>query len=185
MLTTQPDPFIDVEQVKTHLKKTGTANDDELEMYVGAACEMIRDLVGEVSPVAAEDIRRLRGHHRIVTEHRPVISLDKVTDDAGTDVTDAYTLVNLEGVIEGTFGGKLTIAYTCGRQPIPDNITLAALELAAHLWRASQNGGASGAPQFSDASDGVQLIGSAFALPIRVRELLGLGRRGTDSPVVA
>lgn len=181
MLTGDPPaPFIDVAQLKTHMKKTGTADDTELETFVGAACQMIRELVGEESPVTATDVRRLRGHRRIVTEHRPVISLDSAVDADGTDVLDQFTLVNHEGVIEGDFCGEVTFGYTCGRNPIPDNHTLAALELGAHLWRASQNGGAVGAPQFNDASDGVQLIGSAFALPIRVRELLGLGRRGTD-----
>lgn len=185
MLTATPDPFITVQQLKTHLKKEGTANDDELQTFVGAACQMIRDLVGEVAEVEATDVRTLRGVRRIVTEHRPVVSLDSATDADGNDITDAFTLANSEGVIDGAFNGQVTIRYTCGRQPVPDNITLAALELGAHLWRASQNGGAAGAPSFNDASDGVQLIGSAFALPIRVRELLGLGRRGTDEPLIA
>lgn len=186
MLTTTPEPFITVPDLKTHLKKTGEADDTELATFAGAACEMIRGLIGEVSSVTAKDHRSLAGRRdKLVTEHRPVISITSIADADGTALdSSAYTLANSEGVITGRFAGDLTITYTCGRQPVPDNITLAALELAAHLWRGSQNAGAAGAPQFNSDSDGVQLINSPFALPIRVRELLGLGKRGTDEPKV-
>ena len=186
MFTSTPNPFIEVDDLKAHLKKSGSGDDEELETFVGAACEMIRDLVGEVAEVTAVDHRSLTSRRdKLVTAHRPVISITSIEDASGTALdSSTYTLANPEGVITGAFAGDLTITYVCGRNPVPDNVTLAALELGAHLWRASQNGGAAGAPQFNDASDGVQLIGSAFALPIRVRELLGLGRRGTDEPLI-
>lgn len=191
MLTSEPAVWLTAADLRGFLKKAGTGDDALLTTIAGAACEMIRGLVGEVAQVTAVERRTVTcgGRRMLVTEHRPVKSITSITDlDTGVAIDPAdYDLVDVEGVIEvviPTGGGRYELAYTCERNPIPDNITQAGRELGAHLWRSSQNGGAAGAPQFTGDSDGVQLIGSPFALPIRVRELLGLGRRGTDMPLV-
>jgi len=184
VILTTPEPFISVAQVQDHLRKTG--GEELLEPMVGAACEMIRARIGEVAPVdcattVSADRWAVTG--TVVLEHRPVISLTTVVDARGPVV--GSVLVSRDGGVVGLPGsvtGTVTVTYQAGRDPVPDNVTLAAIELAAHLWRNSQNAGQSrpgpGQP------DATVLPGTAYSMPYRVRELLGLGKYQTDIPLI-
>jgi hypothetical protein len=194
VLTTDPAPFITVEQVKVHMDKTTSDDDAELEGFVSAACEAIRERIGEVSAVTAV-VEPYSRSGTIVLEHRPVISittvqilpgLDEVPEgDRGTG-TDGWLMQEPgAGILTHTsrFPGEVRVTYQAGRDPVPGNIHLAALELAAHLWRSSQLNSGGGRPPIADNEQPI-MPGSTWALPIRVRELLGLGKLPTsDVPV--
>lgn len=185
MLLTTPEPYITVPQVLAFLGKTKVQDDELLATMVGAACEMIRERVGEVAPVACRTtVPAQQWQHTgtLVLEHRPVVEVVEVRDRsgpvAGAELTSREGIVALPG---GTFG-DVTVEYVAGRDPIPANFALAAIELAAHLWRNSQNAGqARPAPGQPDAT---VLPGTSYSMPYRVRELLGLGKHQTDVPLV-
>lgn len=194
MITTQPDDFITVAEVKTHMDKTdGTVDDAEMAGFVSAACQMIRERVGEVSEVTAVVEHHPHGDV-LVLDHRPVIEITTVQQLPGLAAvpeadegagTSGWVLVSLEGVMRHTscWPGRVRVTYQAGRDPLPGNIRLAALELAAHLWRSSQLNSGGGRPAFGDSETPI-MPGSAYALPIRVRELLGLGQNPTSDVLV-
>jgi hypothetical protein len=79
--------------------------------------------------------------------------------------------------------GDIKVTYHPGRPVTQGNVRLAGLELVAHLWQMSQNGKA-GQTSSRFGSTEEPLVFRGFALPQRVRELLGLGNRATDEQLV-
>jgi hypothetical protein len=193
VITTQPADFVTVDEVKTHTNKSGTADDAELGGFVSAACRMIRERIGEVSAVTAVEDARAR--RQIVLEARPVISVTSVQTLPGLTAVPAadpstgvagWSLDGGAGVLTHTSrwpSQSVRVTYQAGRSPLPGNVRLAALELAAHLWRSSQLNSGGVRPLMTD-SEAPVMPGSAYALPIRVRELLGLGSNPTDEILV-
>jgi hypothetical protein len=179
MLTATPDPFVDLDDVKKHLNMTTTTSDAELPGFIAAACEMIRARIGEVLAVPAAETVTVSGG-RAVLHHRPVLSIE----------TPGWELLSPEGVAAAPTGdGDGEVAYTAGRAEVvadvPGHIRLAGLELVRHLWTNSQNRTTGSATRpTAGASDGSYLPGTAYSMPYRVRELLGLGKESTDEPLV-
>lgn len=179
MLTATPSPFIDLAEAKKHLNKVTTVSDTELPGFLSAACEMIRARIGEVLAVPATETVTVAGG-RAVLAHRPVLAID----------TPGWELLSPEGVAAAPTGdGRAEVTYTAGRAAtaadVPGHIRLAGLELVRHLWTNSQNRGAGSATRPTPgASDGTYLPGTAYSMPYRVRELLGLGSEPTDQPLV-
>jgi hypothetical protein len=185
---TTPDPFITVDELKTHLNKTGSADDAELAGFVSAACAAITERVGHVSTVSVTSDVEVSRRLAILPE-RPVVSVESVTALPSGHALEETDETNRVYGWTLRPGGTLGIAtrgvcrvqgvYTAGRDPLPGNIRLAALELGAHLWRQSQlNSGGGRPPIIGD--DQVVIPGLAYALPIRVRELLSLGKNPRD-----
>ncbi|WP_160051430.1 hypothetical protein [Nocardiopsis sp. FR26] len=179
MLTATPDPFLDTAEVKKHLNKVTTTSDSELAGFISAACEMIRARIGEVMAVAATETVTV-SDGRAVLAHRPVLSIE----------TPDWELLSPEGVAQAPTGdGRAEVAYTAGRATtaagVPGHIRLAGRELVRHLWTNSQNRTQGSATRpVAGASDGTYLPGTAYSMPYRVRELLGLGKEPTDQPLV-
>lgn len=180
--------FVSLADVKAHMDKTGTSDDEELRGFVTAACQMIEERIGRVTPTTVVEDRT--GCAVIVLEQRPVISVTSVASLPGlTAVDEAEPENSVAGwVLDGPAGilrhsgssfGSVRITYRAGRTPVPGNVRLAALELTAHLWRSSQLNNSGGRPPFADSETPI-MPGSAYALPIRVRELLGLSTLPTD-----
>jgi hypothetical protein len=180
VLTAKPDPFLDTEEVKAHLNKVTNTSDSELPGFIDAACEMIRQRIGEVLAVPAAETVTVTGG-RAVLHHRPVLDV----------TTPGWEVLSPEGVVRAPVGdGAAEVTYTAGRaataDDVPGHIRLAGLELVRHLWTNSQNQRASGSATrpVAGASDGSYMPGTAYSMPYRVRELLGLGREPTDQPLV-
>lgn len=202
MITATPAPWITVAELKLHANKTSSADDAELAGFVSAACAVIVDRIGQVSPVAATaDVRlarrphrRLYGHGVAVLPDWPVVGVSAVVALPGGEVVPAAdALNNLDGwtlapggvlVLTGALARHVRVTYTAGRDPLPANIRLAALELASHLWKASQLNNSSARLPAGLGGDQVVTPGISYALPTRVRELLGLGPNGTDDVLV-
>lgn len=192
MLTTAPADWITVGELKTHMGKTG--DDAELAGFVSAACYSIRDRIGEVSAVTAV-VEVCSWTDVIVLEHKPVISVTKVERLPGLDFvppgdrgtgTDGWLMQQPgAGILQHTsrFPGGVRVTYQAGRDPLPPNVRLAGLEMAAHLWRASQLNAGGGRPAIADNEQPI-IPGVAYALPIRVRELLGLGDNPTSEVLI-
>jgi hypothetical protein len=188
--------FVSLADVKQHMRKTGAGDDAQLGGFISAACQMIVDRIGVVSPTAATHTV-YHGHlrMRIILEQNPVISITTVVAlPDGTTVppadpdnnVDGWVLDSGPGVLTHTSrwpGRQLRVTYRAGRSPLPGNIRLAALELASHLWRSSQLNTSGRRPSLS-GEDGVIMRGESYALPYRVRELLGLGKNPTDEFLV-
>lgn len=184
MITSEPEPFITATELKNHLNKTSATPDDEFELFIETSCEMIRDRMGQVSPVTAVEALNTR-RDVLILEHTPVISIDTITDSrTGLEIPPYSTNVRgwlldgREGVLRHShrFPGAMTIEYTAGRVPTPPNYKLAALELGAHLWRSSQQNSAGGRPPVG-GGDGQVVQGTSWALPYSVRQLLGLDKQ--------
>lgn len=180
--------FVSLADVKAHINKTGTDDDEELRGFVTAGCRMIEERVGHVTPVTVSEDRT--GCDVLVLADRPVLSVTSVaTLPSLTVVPQAdpvnsvagWTLDGPAGILKhsSTSFGSVRVTYRAGRTPVPGNIRLAALELISHLWRSSQLNNSGGRPPFADTETPI-MPGSAYALPIRVRELLGLSTLPTD-----
>lgn len=186
MLTSDPADFITVAGLKTYMKKAAsTADDAELAGFVATACQMIRDRVGQVSAVTAV-VDLCPSRRTVVLEHRPAISITTVVElPGGAEIpkgdeeagTDGWVLEDLDAALvrhTSRWPSRVRITYEAGRDPVPANYELAGYELAAHLWRGPKLNAGGGRPGLT--GDAATMVGSTFALPIRVRELLGLGR---------
>ncbi|WP_405149439.1 hypothetical protein OG589_14525 [Sphaerisporangium sp. NBC_01403] len=182
--------FISVGDARQHLRKD--VDDEQLRWYVATACQMITDRMGVVSPTVVVAERRA---HRgtVVLPTRPVIAITSVqrlpglevvpADDAATSAR-GWTLESPEGLLSVSGSSLVRVTYLAGRNPLPPNFRMAALELVAHLWRGSQHNQAGGRPPLGDG-DALSASVRPFAMPYRVLELLGLKKdQERDEPLV-
>lgn len=187
--------FISLAELKTHLRKdlTNTTDDAELLAFIGAACSKIVELIGPVAPIDVTQQAQPGYNRTIVLDEHPVITITAVTVDGSAEPeadpdagVNGWTLDAAAGLL-GHIGpwpnGTVTITYRAGRTPLPGNVRLAGLELAAHLWKTTKPLGAGNRPPVG-GSDDIVVVGQAYALPNRVRELLGLGKLPTTGVVV-
>lgn len=198
MITATPAPWITVAELKTHVTKTSDGDDAELAGFVAAACTVITDRIGPVSPVAATaDVtlhRQRPGRGGAVLPDHPVVAVSAVETlpgggaiPAADPLTDSHGWTLAPGgvlLVTSATSRRVRVTYTAGRDPLPANIRLAALELAGHLWKASKLNNSSQRLPAGFGGDQVTMPGAAYALPIRVRELLGLGTNPTDDVLV-
>jgi hypothetical protein len=185
MLLTEPVAFITEAELLAKLNKSSTTPIDEFTLYVQTACAMIRDRMGEVSPVEAQDLLEPRwGQRTVVLEHTPVISITSVTDSVtGLPIpewaapTEGWRLESVEGLLRHSlrWTNRAVVEYVAGRDPTPANYRMAALDLAAHLWKGSQQNSGGGRPQVGQ--EGSVVPGTTWALPYSVRQTLGLDKR--------
>lgn len=191
--------FISLAELKRHLKKDPAKTDDDAELleFISSACSMIKDRIGPVSPAPFTQVEWCKHSYRrrtIVLEQRPVIEVSSVMVD-GTVVPEADADAGVDGWILSSGPGlldhsrhwpwgRVEITYQAGRTPLPGNIRLAALELASHLWRSMKLTNAGNGRPNPAAPDDLALRGVSYALPYRVRELLGLGKLPNDDLLV-
>jgi hypothetical protein len=175
-----PGAFISLADLKRHLNKTGVGDDDELRRFAVAACAMVEDRIGHVTPVTL--VHEVRAGRRLVLPQRPVVEVVSVQRLPGLEPVEAV-LTSPEGVVELAGGrGMVRVTYRAGRTPIPGNVRMAALELAAHLWRTSQLNSRGGRLPVGEADQ--YMPGVTFSLPYSVRQLLGLDKRPRDEVLV-
>lgn len=184
-----PDAFISLADLNRFLKRP--LDDPEVQEWIGPACQMIRERIGHVSPVRfVEDF--VDPCAPVILAEYPVAAIESVQTLPGLAAIPAadpatgvagWTVKN--GILRKSSGrlGPVRVTYRAGQTPVRPNITLAGKELAGHLWRNSQLNSGGGRPPLSD-DDTPVMPGAAFALPIRVRELLGLGPKQFGSEVL-
>lgn len=191
-------PWIQAPDARAHLNKLSTVDDPELQGFIDAACGAIELVKGHVDVVDETVVVHADRRGVVLLPETPVVAVTSVTRIFGGGVTapvvEADPVADVDGWTLTSSGGVLTlpspwwvvqVVYTAGLNPVPSNIRLAALELVAHLWRASQLNSGGGRPQQGE-TDQLFIPGIANALPIRVRELLGLyGRVVRDEVFIA
>lgn len=184
--------FVSLDEVRAHLKRSDTSEDEKLRGFLLAACRMIEDRMGHVAPVTLT----LDGCGRTIVLERPVVSVTSVTTLPGGEAvppadalagTAGWTLDRGAGVLTLSrfhrhHFGRVRVAYRAGRSPLPGNFRLAALELTAHLWRTSQHNTSGGRPSLG--VDETVVPGVSYALPYSVRQLLGLDKRPQEEVLV-
>jgi hypothetical protein len=186
-VTTSALRIISLNELKLHLNKdlASTDDDDELADVLDAAQDMIVDRIGPVIPTIYVD-HFSGGRCAVALTRRPVISITSVFENVntGTPITVApagYDLDQGSGILTRTRADRTPIAwaggfmgvdvtYVVGRNPVPQNVRLAAKELGAHLWRNSQLGRAR---RQRAGADDESAAGLGYSMPYRVRELLG------------
>lgn len=177
--------WITLDDARAHLNKLSTVDDPELQKFIDAACaaiELVKNHVDVVDETVVVDADR---NGVALLPETPVATITTVARLMGGGVTAPVVAADPVAGVDGwtlTGDGILTlpaawwrvqVVYTAGRDPVPANFTLAALELVAHLWRGSQLNSGGGRPQ-QGQTDQEFVPGIANALPNRVRELLGL-----------
>lgn len=166
---------------KAQLNITGTADDDELQVYVDSVTPVIENYVGPVEP--REVVETHDGGVRLVLVLRqtPVLSLTAVSSVlSGGMVPSVEDLVLVDpgtGEVRrrdgGYLRGLLQVTYQAGRPSVPPTINLAARILVQHLWRTqrpTRGGGLAGGGD--DYSVNEPIPGFGYAVPNRVLELL-------------
>jgi hypothetical protein len=192
-----PGPrIVSLAEVKRHLNKSPgvTTDDEELRDWIDAAQIVVEGIVGPVMRRTVVETYYPRGE-MIVLRTAPVHAVTSVVeewgpddvrtlasqpaapgpygdDDYSTDTTMRY-LFRRSGGWPRTFGPKVTVTYGVGPAVPAQNVRLATMELITHMWRGSQLASGTTRPR-QDAPDPISL---AYAVPNRVRELLGR-RRG-------
>lgn len=197
-LATLPD-------LKTHLNipTATTTYDTELTGFLNAATPVLENICGPLVQRTVTNEMHDGGYDNaraiIVLRQRPVISVTTITEYLATT---AYVLTQVATPALGTtysytfdvetgsitrrmtggyaypfpFGsGNILVTYVAGYAVIPDNVRLAALFQAAHLWQTSQQGGRPG--WNSAAGEDGYAPSSSYAIPNRVIELLDAHRR--------
>lgn len=136
--------FITLAEVKkqANIPATNTAADDELERFRSAAQEHVEALIGPVLHRTFTETVRASGGV-VVLRHMPVVSVASLTS-SGTAVT--HTLDGASGLLTGvTARGDLSVEYVAGRSSAPDAVRVAALIIAADLWRTQRGDSPRGA----------------------------------------
>lgn len=175
-------PPVTLDQLKQELNMdpTGTDNDAELTIRLLAATRAVEGVVGPMVPRTITIRRVVRGTS-IALPVWPVLDVATITGRYGAA---SYTTDDIDvgtgGVVSLARGclapGRYDIAYTAGRDPVGENLQLATLIIAAHLWE-TQRGRSARARSLGDFDSGnpqqdAMLVLRGFAFPRRAIELM-------------
>jgi len=157
--------------LKAELNITSSNDDLELDDTLDRAIAILSKRVGPLSPTIVTDEIHT-GPGPIVLNKTPVQSITVATSSA-VAVAD-LDLDAESGVLYGSFGAAprgVKVTYVAGYDDVPEDLALAVLELARHLWK-TQRGGGSVRPSFpgDDQSDAPPAAG--YLLPYRVESLI-------------
>jgi hypothetical protein len=185
--TTESVPLpVTLEQLRRELNMSDpdqpSDNDGELTIRLAAATRAVEAIVGPMVPRSVISTRTARGGC-IVLPIRPVVSVESVNGLYGAA---SYALGDLDlwdlgsGLIRLGYGclpfGRYTVAYTVGRTEVGENLQLAVLIIAAHLWE-TQRGKSARARSLGEFDSGnpsqdAILVLRGYAYPRRALELL-------------
>jgi hypothetical protein len=167
---------LSLDDAKTHLNVTTSANDAELTSIIDAAEAAITARVGPLEPTVVT--ARVPGGSSLVLPVIPAISLTSITPYGGTALTlDASYYLDVEAgtvtyAMHYLFGYTYyDVVYVAGRTTCPPDLLLAVKELVRHLWKTQRGGMQLPGSQPSDALS-TTLPGSAYTFPIRVEQLI-------------
>lgn len=189
---------------------TDTSRDAVLQTVIDSAVASIERIKGHIVQAAVTgEVQDVADRGIVILDESPVLSVQSVSfvqagstpvaipkADPVNGVLTGWTLASGGGVLTVptgfcglSYGAQVVVDYTVGRAPIPADWTEAALELIAFLWDSSQNNSEGdragvGAPDDDWPNRGSNGIG-AYAMPFRVRELLGIYGKTVRSAVFA
>ncbi|MFD7709474.1 hypothetical protein [Streptomyces sp. NPDC059786] len=173
-----PPALMSLADGRRHLKKTDTADDDEIREWIEATTRAVEQFVGPVTPRTVTETVRFTSARTVALTQVPALELTGViTLRSGGP---AYTVDDLEvdkdtGLVSlaggGVLYGPLSVTYRVGRLVVSANIRSAAKIILQHLWRTRQG---PGRPQrgTDDYDVNEPLPGLGFAIPNRAVQLL-------------
>lgn len=172
-----------------------TDDDDEVLDLIDTATTLIEEIVGAIVPRTVTEV--YDGGYPSIFLRQRAQSIVSVTEaqEVGTNVVLGAdvpgVLANNDGYLfdpatnalrramagsSMRFIGRVTVVYVVGRVLVPPNFRTAAGELLSHVWRTSQFSRGISRPRTNEAQDPTVVMG--YAIPNRVRELLGTSKRG-------
>lgn len=182
-----PGFLVGLSEVKEHLGRTDTDDDEELRRVLAAATGVVEGLIG---PVARRTVTETHygASTPLVLRYAPVLSVTSMSDTYGsTYVSTDWDLHSASGLLRTAYGGSfsrwsgdVTVTYVVGRSEVPPAVRLATLELVRHMWE-SQSGGGGDRPDYP-GQEFDQAPSAGYLVPNRVAELL---RPYLLGPVVA
>lgn len=165
---------VSLDELKSHLNMTDTANDEELLGFLDSATELVRD-EASVYEVQAYTETVWADCGVALLSHSPVVA---VTSVVGSGETLTGWTLNSYGMLSGVRSWRqVTVSYTAGVAVEPARFHTAVLMVAARLWE-SQRGNAptilQGSNEALPFTPGLQgIIGEVRAL--LGRDVGGLG----------
>ncbi|NUT11023.1 MAG: hypothetical protein HOQ38_11145, partial [Nonomuraea sp.] len=173
-----PPTILSLREAKAHLKKTDTADDDEIRDWNEACTRAVEQFVGPVAVRTVVEHVRFKSARSVLLTQTPAVELTSaaalVTGGTSYDVAD-LDLDGDTGIVTridgGILYGPLLFTYVVGRSVVTANIRGAARIILQHLWRTRQG---PGRPQRGvDDYDVTEPIpGLGFAIPNRAVQLL-------------
>jgi hypothetical protein len=173
-----PPAIMSLADGRRHLKKTDTADDEEIRSWIGACTRAVEMFVGPVVPRTVTERVRFTSARSVALTLTPCLALVSATsprpgglsyevDDLDLDLETGL----VEPVAGGLLYGPLDFTYRVGRLVVGDNITSASRIILQHLWRTRQG---PGRPQRGTEDFDVTepLPGLGFAIPNRAVQLL-------------
>ncbi|MDX3585968.1 hypothetical protein [Streptomyces europaeiscabiei] len=173
-----PPAIMSLADGRRHLKKTDTADDEEIRSWIGACTRAVEMFVGPVVPRTVTERARFTRARSVALTLTPCLGLVSATSPRPGGVSYAVDDLDLDletGLVETTAGsllyGPLDVTYRVGRLVVGDNITSASRIILQHLWRTRQG---PGRPQRGTEDFDVTepLPGLGFAIPNRAVQLL-------------
>ncbi len=161
--------FATLQDVKTHLDITSTANDGELTLMLEAAEDVVRSLIGAQFPGSTVSERVASVGGTVILSGRPV---DDVQLNGGA--VSGFTVNRAAGLLYDVphTAGPMTATYTVGGGGVPAAVQLACLIVAGHLWETQRGTSPSAlALQDPEAAFGAPAV-AGYAIPNRARDLL-------------
>lgn len=159
--------FATLLDVKRHLNMTSTTHDDELQLMVDAATDVVVGLIGQDFTASVVSERVVARGGTVILSRRPIVGDVVLNGGAVTGFSlnrSAGLLIDVPYVY-----GPLVATYTVGDGLVPAAVSLATMVIASHLWE-SQRGTSPTALQAADTNEFVPGLG--FTVPNRAKELL-------------
>jgi hypothetical protein len=173
-----PPAIMSLADARRHLKKTDTADDDEIRNWIGACTRAVEMFVGPVVPRTVTERVRFTRASTVALTVIPCLGLVSAASPRPGGVSYAVDDLDLDvdtGLVEAVSGGllygPLDVTYRVGRLAISDNIQAAVKIILQHLWRTRQG---PGRPQrgVDDFDVTEPLPGLGFAIPNRAVQLM-------------
>lgn len=163
---------VSLEELKQQLGRTDSADDLELRSHLASATRYVEWRIGGPVSVQTFTERQYVVGPTMIPRRRPLVSVTSITPDFGQALpTTSYiadTDVNQVQFYYTVLPGWHTIVYTAGLAQPGENIKLAGLIVAQHLWE-TQNGFAG-----RRNADDFVATGLGFAVPRRAEQLLAV-----------
>lgn len=179
--------LVSLDDMKRHLNKTNTTDDEELREFIVIASDMIRDLIGPVLPTTRTEVKQ-GGGDKLALDY-PAVSITSVTeypraqtvDESAVKASGNYyyiretttqhtALVRRLGYSPYPWAPTVVVVYEAGLgQEVPPAVRHAAREIVRHLWQ-TQRGAGGGVPVAAGNTEWTP--GQGFSMPRRAEELL-------------
>jgi hypothetical protein len=174
--TANPPYLASPAALKAQLNMTGTADDDELRLYLEAATGVVERYLKRAVVRRTFTERHTVGHGKLILNWTPVVSLTSVETTDGVTTWDVSGLVvSAAGVVTtatGSISGEVEAVYVAGDAVVVAEWTLAGLIIAQHLWE-TQRGQAGGPFAGGLDTPGAGITSFGYLIPNRAKELLG------------